>query len=103
MSAQLDQPGSKFGKSIVTLIATAQTNVTIATTPLSAQCRQVRLAHNMAGGIHATFGSAATVTTTTANYIPVNVPEYFSVTPGQVLNFISSSTSTGWVTLTEMS
>jgi hypothetical protein len=29
------------------------------------------------------------------------VPEYFTVTPGQVLNFISTSTSTGYVVLTE--
>jgi hypothetical protein len=30
------------------------------------------------------------------------VPEYFAVTSGQVLNFISTSTSTGYVTFTEM-
>jgi hypothetical protein len=29
-------------------------------------------------------------------------PEYFAVTPGQVLNFISTSTTTGYVSLTEM-
>jgi hypothetical protein len=34
--------------------------------------------------------------------VPANVPEYFAVTPGQVLNFISTSTSTGYVSLTEM-
>ena len=31
------------------------------------------------------------------------VGEYFAVSPGQVLNFISTSTSTGYVSLTEMS
>jgi hypothetical protein len=30
------------------------------------------------------------------------VGEYFAVTSGQVLNFISTSTSTGYVSLTEM-
>jgi hypothetical protein len=34
--------------------------------------------------------------------VPANVLEYFAVTPGQVLNFISTSTSTGYVVLTEM-
>jgi len=34
--------------------------------------------------------------------LPANVPEYFAVTSGQVLNFISTSTSTGYVCLTEM-
>ena len=31
-----------------------------------------------------------------------NVPEYFAVTPGQVFSFISTSTSTGYVSITEM-
>jgi hypothetical protein len=35
-------------------------------------------------------------------HLPTNVPEYFAVTPGQVLKFISTSTSTGYVVLTEM-
>ena len=34
--------------------------------------------------------------------VPANVPEYFAVTPGQVFSFISTSTSTGYVSLTEM-
>jgi hypothetical protein len=34
--------------------------------------------------------------------MPANVPEYFTCTPGQVLNFISTNTSTGYVVLTEM-
>ena len=35
--------------------------------------------------------------------MPAHVPEYFSVTPGQVFSFISTSTSSGYVSLTEMS
>jgi hypothetical protein len=37
-----------------------------------------------------------------ATYLPANVPEYFIVTSGQVLNFISTSTSSGYLVLTEM-
>ena len=35
--------------------------------------------------------------------VPGNVPEYFAVTPGQVFSFLSTSTSSGSVLLTEMS
>jgi hypothetical protein len=37
-----------------------------------------------------------------ATWLPTSSPEYFAVTRGQQLNFISTSTSTGWVVLTEM-
>ena len=36
-------------------------------------------------------------------HLPANWMEYFAVTRGQQLNFISTSKSTGYVTLTEMS
>jgi len=50
-----------------------------------------------------TIDSAAVVTANgAAALIPANVPEYFGCSPGQVLNFSSTSTSTGYVTLTEM-
>jgi len=53
--------------------------------------------------IWATIGSTAVVTANSdATYLPANVPEYFAVTSGQVLNFISTSTSSGYVVLTEM-
>jgi hypothetical protein len=83
-------------------IATAQTNATQFTTPFGSQTRQVRLASTLA--LWVTLDSTAVVTAnTSAALIPANVPEYFAVTPGQVLNFISTSTSTGYVSLTEMS
>jgi hypothetical protein len=96
------QPSSRLGRSIVTLVATAQTNATQSTTPLGSQTRQVRLASTLSLWI--TLDSTAVITAnSSATYIPANVPEYFCVTPGQVLNFISTSTSTGYVSLTEMS
>jgi hypothetical protein len=62
----------------------------------------VRLASTLA--LWVTIGSTAVVTANSASaLVPANVPEYFAVTPGQVLNFISTSTSTGYVSLTEMS
>jgi hypothetical protein len=95
------QPSSRLGRSIVTQIATAQTNATQFTTPFAAQTYQVRIASTLA--LWVTIGSTAVVTANSASaYIPANVPEYFAVTSGQVLNFISTSTSTGYVVWTEM-
>ena len=62
----------------------------------------MRLASTLA--LWVTLDSTAVVTTNNASaLVPANVPEYFAVTPGQVLNFISISTSTGYISLTEMS
>jgi hypothetical protein len=96
------QSSSKLGRSIVTQIAPAQANATQFTTPFGSQTRQVRIASTLA--LWVTIDSTAVVTANSASaLIPANVPEYFCVTPGQVLNFISTSTSTGYVCVTEMS
>ena len=95
------QPASRLGRSIVTQIATAQTNATQFTTPFAAQTYQVRVASTLP--LWVTIGSTAVVTANSASaLIPANTPEYFAVTSGQVLNLISTSTSTGYVVLTEM-
>jgi hypothetical protein len=95
------QPASKLGRSIVTQIATAQTNASQFTTYFGSQTRQIRLNSTLA--IWATLDSTAVVTANSASVlISPNVPEYFAVTPGQVLNFISTSTSTGYVSLVEI-
>jgi hypothetical protein len=92
------QPSSKLGRSIVTQTATAQPNAT----QFGSQTRQIRITSTLALWI--TIDSTAVVTANSASaLIPANAaPEYFSVTPGQVLNFISTSTSTGYVSLVEM-
>src|SRR5262245_2873725 len=95
------QTSSRLGRSIVTSLATAQVNTTLFTTPFSTQTYQVRVASTLA--IWATIGSTAVVTANSASaLIPPNVHEYFAVTSGQVLNFISTSTSTGYVVVSEM-
>src|SRR6476646_7380214 len=96
------QPASKLGRSIVTQVATAQTNATQFTTPFGSQTRQVRIVSTLP--IWVTLDSTAVVTANSASaLIAANaVGEYFAVTPSQVLNFISTSTSTGYVVLTEM-
>ena len=102
MSYWNKQTSSRLGRSIVTSLATAQVNTTLFTTPFDSQTRQVRIASTLA--LWATIGSTAVVTANSAAaLVPANVPEYFACTPGQVLNFISTPTSTGYVSLTEMS
>jgi hypothetical protein len=96
------QPASKLGRSIVTQVATAQTNATQFTTPFGSQTRQVRVVSTLP--IWITFDSTAVVTANSASaLVSANqTGEYFAVTPGQVLNFISTSTSTGYVVVTEL-
>jgi hypothetical protein len=95
------QPASRLGRSIVTQVATAQTNASQTTTNFGSQTYQVRVVSTLP--IWATIDATATVTAnSSATFLPANVPEYFAVTGGQQLNFISTSTSTGYVTLTEM-
>jgi len=95
------QSSSRLGRSLVTQIATAQTNATQFTTPFASNTHQVRVVSTLA--LWATIGSTAVITAnSSAALIPANLPEYFTVTSGQVLNFISTSTSTGYVCWTEM-
>jgi hypothetical protein len=95
------QSASRLGRSIVTQIATAQTNASQFTTTFSAQTYQVRIMSTLP--IWAVIGSTQVVTANSAAVnLPANWPEYFACTSGQVLNFISTSTSTGYVTFTEL-
>jgi hypothetical protein len=99
------QPASRLGRSIVTQVATAQVQVTNSTTAFGSQTRHVRVVHTLSSGIWATIDSTRVDVTanSSATFLPVNFPEYFGCSPGQSLNFLSTSTSTGYVSLTEMS
>jgi hypothetical protein len=83
-------------------MATAQVaSATNFTTPFAANTHQVRVASTLS--LWATIGSTAVITAnSSAACIPANLPEYFAVTSGQVLNFLTTSTSTGYVVVTEM-
>jgi hypothetical protein len=97
------QPSSKLGRAIVTQVSTSQVNASVTTTNFGAQTYQVWVVHNLSAGIWATIDTTATVTAqSSATWLPTSSPEYFAVTRGQQLIFISTSTSTGWVVLTEM-
>jgi hypothetical protein len=93
------QPASKLGRSIVTSVATAQT-----ATYFGSQTRHVRLIHTLTGGVWATIDSTGVITAnSSAAFIAPNVEGFYECTPGQVLNFLTTSTSTGYVVVTELS
>src|SRR5262245_10058723 len=96
------QPSSRLGRSIATSMATAQVaSATNFTTYFSAQTYLVRVVSTLP--LWATIGSTAVITAnSSAALIPANVPEYFAVTSGQVLNFLTTSTSTGYCVVTEI-
>jgi hypothetical protein len=76
MSLWQGQPSSRLGRSIVTQVATAQTNATQFTTPFAAQTYQVRVCSTL--GIWATIGSTAVVTANSAaTYIPAKRARIF--------------------------
>jgi hypothetical protein len=104
MSFWKAQPSSKLGRAIVTQVTTSQVNASVTSTNFGSQTYQVRIVHNLSAGIWATIDTTATITAqSSATWLPTSSPEYFAVTRGQQLNFISTSTSTGYVSLTEMS
>ena len=71
------------------------------TTAFQAQTRTILVATQVAGWI--TVGQNNATTATASNtYLPTGVALTFTVTPGQNLAFISTSTSTGAVSVTEL-
>jgi hypothetical protein len=58
----------------------------------------------MAAGIWLTIDSTTVDITanSSAAFLPVSLPEYFGCSPGQHLNFLCTSTSTGYVVLSEI-
>jgi hypothetical protein len=64
---------------------------------------QVRIAHNVPGGIWCKIDSGATATAGSDTWIAPNVVgEYFSAIPGMTVSIVSTSTSTGSVSIAEM-
>ena len=90
------QNSSRLRRSIVTAI----TSATQATTPFGTQTYQVRVSSTLP--VWLTIGSTGAAANVDS-FLPANAPEYFSVTPGAVLSFNSTSTSSGYFSTTEMS
>ena len=92
------QNSSRLGRALSHTVTTA----TQSTTAFGAQCRQCRVAAS--ASIWVTIGTTTTDVTaaSSATYVPANAPEYLTVSPGEHLNWISATTSTGAMSVTLM-
>ncbi len=104
MSYFSKQPGSR--QNINNSIQYAGGQASLPTTTFNSETWQVRVAHNITGGGYFRIDSGnggVTVATVADMFVPANAPpEYFSCSGGQCGAFISTSTSTGAVSVTEM-
>lgn len=96
-------PSSRMTISQGTAISTAGANASVAVAnPFGAQTRQIRVSSNIAGWFVIGDG-AQTAAQGTGAYIPnTGAPEYFTMTGGQSAAFLSTSTSTGFLSVVEM-
>jgi hypothetical protein len=99
-----NQPSSRLGTSQdVPLTGTSAAVIN----PFGAQTYQVRVVVFNAGGTVTSarirIGDGTPTATTTDAAIPLNVPEYFSVTPGQkIAGILTGTTPTATMSVTEI-
>jgi len=92
------QHSSRIIKSQATAITSG--TVSQSATAFSAQTYQIRVTSPI--GVWIRYGDGAQTAVATDTYLPANVIEYFTVAPGQTFAFLSTSTSSGMFSLTEM-
>jgi hypothetical protein len=62
---------------------------------------QIRVASTLSGWMR--YGDGAQTAIIGDTWVPANAPpEYFTVAPGQTFAFLSTSTSSGYISITEM-
>jgi hypothetical protein len=79
-------------------------SASVPSTNFNSECFQIRVVSDLAGYLVIGDGTAVSATAQSGSMkISANVAgEYFAVTPGQMAAFISTSTSSGNVSITEM-
>jgi hypothetical protein len=87
---------------ILNSLATAITSGTVSQAPavFGQQTRQIRVSSTLPTWIK--YGDGAQTAAAGDTWLPANVVDYFTVTPGQTFAFLSTSTSSGYVSITEM-
>ena len=70
-----------------------------ATNPFGSQTRQVRLVSNSACHFHVYEADGTATATTSDPFLPANLPEFITVSPGQKISAIKAATN-GLVTAT---
>lgn len=102
MSRLAGQFSARLGRSLTVSVSTAQVNASTQSTGFGPQVYQVRVASPL--GLWLAIGdSSVSATAGTDHYLPANTVAFLTVSPGQTLAFLSSSTSTGWVSISELS
>jgi hypothetical protein len=66
----------------------------------AASTQQIRVASTLAGWLQ--VDGSGTAVANTSMYLPANVVDYFSVTGGQVCAFLSTTTTTGTCSVSEV-
>jgi hypothetical protein len=97
MSYWSKQPASRLGRSLATAITSGIGLQQ--TTNFGPQTYQIRVSSTLP--LWLTFTSTA-ATPNTDHFLPANVVDYFACTPGQALAFVSTSTSSGYAGISEM-
>lgn len=99
--AYLDrQHSSRLGRSLTTAITSG--TVSQATTAFGSQTYQIRVVSTLPIWFVTGPSGYTAVGGSSEHMQPANVVDYFTVTPGQTFTFISTSTSSGMVSITEM-
>ena len=97
------QHSSRIQRSLATSIATAQVNTsTVLSTRFKTSTYQIRMASTLALWYSVGDSTNVTATAGTDTMLPANVIDYITVSPGQWLAFISTSTSSGYLSISEM-
>lgn len=94
MSFWSKKPSSRLGRSIVTALSSA----TQSTTNFGPQTYQVRISSTLPVWLTLT---STTATANSDHLLPSGVIDYLTVTPGSALAFISTSTSSGYLAVSE--
>ncbi|MFY9601734.1 MAG: hypothetical protein WBX05_21430 [Pseudolabrys sp.] len=97
MSFWNKQPSSRLGRSLATAITSG--TVTQNTTTFGLQTYQIRVSSTLPLWLTLTSTAA---TANSDHFLPANIVDYFACTPGQALAFISTSTSSGYAGISEM-
>lgn len=90
------QHSSRLGRQHVTTIS----SVSAQTTAFGSQTYQIRVVPTLS--IYGITGTSTYTATGVESFFPANVIDYLTVTGGQVFTYISTSTSSGVVSITEM-
>lgn len=95
----MPQQSARILRSLATAIATAQVNTSTATTAIGAQTRQLRLASTLS--LWFATGTSTVTAAAGDSYLPANTIDYITVTPGQTFAFLSTTTATGYISISE--